>query len=300
MSVLLYRKKNSAGETILSEFTKNSLMKYDVALDADKSDDYYRLLVLDTETTGLDHAESTKVLEIGAIPIFIHKETFKIKSIHFGALIEELEEFKGEITDDVKEALNTNKINLDDLKGKKIDWSKVEEQINLADFVFAHNSLYDRYFVDRHTKNSGNAIWLCSKADIDWLSFGVYSTKQEMIALQHGFEYNAHRAKDDILALIGILLFNTDYTKQLILGGLSKEYDLVVMGNCYDVRELLKKKLGFVWDGDKKVWHKNNVREESIKEIRDKFKLIAEKSPKQISLKAIERDPKNRYKSDHG
>ena len=154
---------------------------------------------LDTETTGINR-RNDKIIEIAIKTLSFEKESGKIVSIDntYESFNDPEEEISHEIT------LLTG-IKNEMVEGKFIDWDKVNHILKSSDLIIAHNASFDRSFVDRYSSQSPKKVWGCSVNDVDWLSKGFTNSKQELLCYWHGFYFNAHRAMNDVDALIHLL-----------------------------------------------------------------------------------------------
>ena len=82
----------------------------------------------------------------------------------------------------------------------------VDSILKNTDIIVAHNAKFDRAFVDRYSSISPSKIWACTINDIDWFEKGFSSQKQELLCYWHGFYFEAHRAMNDVDALIQLLV----------------------------------------------------------------------------------------------
>ena len=210
---------------------------------------------LDTETPGLDKLND-EVIELA------------LKIVKF-------EEGSGKIvsTDHEYESFNDPHKPLDEaitlitgitdemVKGKSIDWSHVDDILRDTDVIVSHNASFDRVFIDRNSAVSPNSVWACSINDINWLRIGFTSTKQELLCHWHGFYFDAHRAMNDVDALIHLLThshYNGDRpVLELIENSKNPVYIIKAINFPYD--EVKKDKLkanGYQWNGTDKIWFK--------------------------------------------
>jgi DNA polymerase-3 subunit epsilon len=158
-----------------------------------------RICFLDLETTGTDNKED-KIIEIAIKCIEITKENGgDVKVI---AAYESLEDPGMPIPES---ATKINGISDNMVKGKKIDWGKVEHIFQTSQLIVAHNAEFDRGFTDQRLEISKNKIWACSINDIDWDARDFKGVKQELLCIWHGFYYEAHRAMGDVDALIHLV-----------------------------------------------------------------------------------------------
>lgn len=154
-------------------------------------------LCMDVETTGLDPARD-KIIEIAAVLFAFESDT--------GSIVGIVEEYVGqedpgrEVPFDV---YLVNGLQRDKLKGKMIDWNKVRELAERAEFYVAHNAKFDYDFVGSKLPRKK---WLCSMEHIDWKRLG-YSKRglQYLLEAHEICTRDAHRAGGDAYAVLALL-----------------------------------------------------------------------------------------------
>ena len=210
---------------------------------------------LDTETTGVNRA-SDKIIELALKVVKFEKASGKIVSID-----KEYESFNDPGEEISQEITMLTGINDEMVEGQAIDWEKVDAILKDAEIVVAHNAGFDRAFVDRYSSVSPYKIWACSMQDIDWLDKGFSSVKQELLCYWHGFYFDAHRAMNDVDALIH-LLTHPSYEADRPLLELMKNsqkptYVIFATNFNYDpVKKDIVKANKYKWNAEDKVWYK--------------------------------------------
>jgi DNA polymerase-3 subunit epsilon len=209
-------------------------------------------VILDTETTGLNH-EKDEIIEIAIRKWIYHKKDhYLIKPV------EEYSQLNAPINNEITPAITEiTGITKQDVEGKKIDWSIVARLIGESDFVLAHNAGFDRPMIEsvpEIKEISASKIWTCSFVQVDWAAKGFLSSKQELLSIFHGFHYAGHRALTDIDALANILL-QGDYLKEILQNAKIKQVRVDCIRAPFESKDLLKAN-GFSWDGENKFWTK--------------------------------------------
>ena len=210
---------------------------------------------LDSETTGLDKLND-QVIELAVKVVKVEENSGKIISIDH-----EYESFNDPNQElDDKITLLTG-INNEMVKGQSIDWSIVDDILKDMDFVVSHNARFDRPFVDRDSEVSPNLVWACSMNDISWMERGFSNTKQELLCYWHGFYFDAHRAMNDIDALIHLLThshYNGDRPIVELIENSKKQFYIIKVTNFPfdEIKKNTIKTNGYSWNPVEKVWYK--------------------------------------------
>lgn len=211
-----------------------------------------RVLVLDTETTGLSHRVD-KIIELAMLLVDVDPES----GLPFGpvALFEGFEDPGMPIPAIAQEVTG---INDDMVRGHRLDDLQVEALVAQADLIVAHNAGFDRPFVEARFPGFAGKAWACSFADIDWKAAGAGSAKLGALANDQGWFYDAHRAQVDCHALLQVLARVVGKGPVTGLGHLmaaarAPSFKLRATGSPFDSKDLLKAR-GYRWDADAKVW----------------------------------------------
>ncbi|MBY5349234.1 3'-5' exonuclease [Rhizobium leguminosarum] len=155
-------------------------------------------VILDTETTGLNH-RNDEIIEIGAVA-FTFDDDGTIGDIVgiYGGLQQPSRPIPPEITrlTGITDAM---------VEGQLIDIQSLRTLIEPADLIIAHNAGFDRPFCEAFSKIFTGKAWACSVSEIDWSSRGFEGTKLGYLVGQAGYFHEGHRAVDDCHALLEIL-----------------------------------------------------------------------------------------------
>ncbi|WP_082441417.1 3'-5' exonuclease [Sphingomonas sp. Leaf230] len=145
----------------------------------------------------------------------------------------------------------------DDLVGCEIDDDTVKRLLCSASFVVAHNSIFDRTWVEDRFPEVRDLPWTCSMSQIDWKARGFDGKVLGYLLMQSGFFHSGHRASADVDALIQLLRHRRDDDctglAELIERGSQTSWLIRARGADFGVKHLLKDR-GYRWSGDDKVW----------------------------------------------
>lgn len=210
-------------------------------------------IILDTETTGRD-ANNDKIIELGMIKFEFCAETgrvFRITDTYNG-----LEDPGMPIS---PEATAVNGITDDMVKGQTLDDARVEEMVADADIIIAHNSRFDRAFMERRMPIFKGKAWGCSLQQVRWEDEGLGSAKLDYLCYKFGFFFEAHRAEADCRALLEMLQCELPVSKVPVLKLIIDSYrnvevNIAAIGAPFEAKDLLKGR-GYRWDPNEKFWH---------------------------------------------
>jgi len=213
-----------------------------------------KVAFVDTETTGIDR-KNDHIIEIAVKVLCFETLSGKILSVE--GSYESFNDPEEDISTDITLLTGIENKMVD---GKFIDWNEVDALFQSVDIIIAHNASFDRAFIDRFSSNSPSKIWACSISDIDWLERGFTSSKQELLCYWHGFYFDAHRAMNDVDALIHLLTFDTGLERpllELIKNSNKSEFVIYAEHFQYDqVKKDILKGNKYRWNPNDKIWFK--------------------------------------------
>lgn len=212
-----------------------------------------KVLILDTETTGLDSSRD-RIIELALILVDVDQATGLPLQVQ--EVFDELEDPGRPIP---AEATRVTGITDAMVAGKRLDEARIAELTKGVDLVIAHNARFDRGFVEARLPAFAQLPWACSVAEIDWQAQGRGSAKLEFLAHELGFFYDAHRAEMDCHALLAVLaapLPNTGETglARLLAAAQATSYRVQATGSPFASKDALRAR-GYRWDAERKVWH---------------------------------------------
>ncbi|HUQ98350.1 MAG TPA: 3'-5' exonuclease [Gemmatimonadaceae bacterium] len=156
-------------------------------------------LFVDVETTGLD-ATTDKIIELSVVRfefsregkifnVFTSESWYEDPGCPIPELITELTGIKDS-----------------DVSGKSINETRVNQLVDGADLIVAHNASFDRPFCECRLAAFARKHWACSCDDINWPAEGFRYRSLEWLAYkQCGMFYQAHRADADCYMGIHVL-----------------------------------------------------------------------------------------------
>jgi DNA polymerase-3 subunit epsilon len=203
--------------------------------------DEIELIVLDTETTGLESA-TCKIIELGLVKLRYSPSLNQISSVVYAQSFFEdpLEPISLQITEICG-------ITDEMVAGHKFDDAHIHDLFAGDPIVIAHNAGFDRGFFDKRFPKLTNLRWACSIIDIDWKAIGVASKSLEYLLLTNGYFYEAHRAQVDCLATAFLLQLYPQGLSQLIDAARSKSYTIRAIGAPFEQKDTLKSR-GYKWE----------------------------------------------------
>lgn len=211
------------------------------------------VLVLDTETTGLDNSRE-KIIELGLLRLAVDRRT--------GLPMGQVEVYDG-LEDPGKaipaEVVAITGITDDKVRGQRLDESRIAAMLSGVDLVIAHNAGFDRPFVESRLPDFAQMAWACSFADVNWKARGQSSAKLENLAQGIGLFYDAHRADVDCHALLAVLANDAPQgefqrpMQELLRAAQQPRYRVYATRAPYESKDQLKAR-GYRWNGDRKVW----------------------------------------------
>ena len=146
-----------------------------------------------------------------------------------------------------------------DVAGQAIDDEAAVRLLRSADFVCAHNARFDRPRVERRLPAAAGLAWACSCSDIDWRGAGFDGRSLGWLLAQCSYFHGAHRAGDDVDAVIQILrqpLPNGGTAlAEMLATARAPSWRFRAVGAAFELKDELRRR-GYRWDaaGDPKCW----------------------------------------------
>lgn len=204
-------------------------------------------LCIDTETTGLNHADD-KIIELGIIAFEYDPTTSAIIRI-----IDKYNGFEDPGCPLANEITEITGITDEMIAGQSFDDDRVKYLADKASLVIAHNSAFDRKFVEERYPDFARLPWACTVTQIDWGKERISSRTLEYLLYKcGGFSINAHRALDDAEGVLGLLLCKLPVSGAPIFKALLEKSDeltskICAVGAPFDKKDILKQR-GYRWN----------------------------------------------------
>ncbi len=208
--------------------------------------------IVDTETTGVNQGVD-KIIELGIVVVEYCPESGQVYRV-----FETFNELEYPGMPIPPESTKVHGITDEMVANKKIDDKAVEALMSDVSVVVAHNSLFDRGFMEARFPLFIKKAWACSYAQIPWKEEGIGSASLEFIAYRSGFHFSGHRASIDCHALLEVLqtdlpVSGTKAMKVLLEKARIPEIKVWALNAPFDNKDKLKEK-GYRWNGDRKTW----------------------------------------------
>ncbi|WP_298814630.1 3'-5' exonuclease [uncultured Sphingomonas sp.] len=207
---------------------------------------------IDVETTSLD-ARTGKIIEL-AIRRFAYDRDGVITGLDDAY---NWREDPGEpLTDDIRALTGLTDA---DLVGQRIDTDVATDLLRSCSFVVAHNSQFDRTWVENRLPDARGLRWCCSMRQVDWRARGFDNRVLGYLLVQDGFYHCGHNAAADVDALIQLLrhedVDGRTALAEMIERGSEPSWIVRARGAAFDMKDRLRER-GYRWDADpqRKVW----------------------------------------------
>lgn len=146
----------------------------------------------------------------------------------------------------------------EDVEQKRINPDKLALLVGRVAWSLAHNSRFDRSFVEAVCPAIAGMPWACSMRDADWAGWGFDGKVLGYLLTQIGlFNQGSHRAMADVVSMVNLLAHKFDDGSTVIGRILAKAeqptWKVEATGAPYDYKDALKRR-GYRWNPLRKVW----------------------------------------------
>jgi len=195
------------------------------------------VLILDTETTGLDE-NNDEVIEIGCI----------LFNVHFKSVLSQLS-FLLPVETNAAEFINGIPVEVSNvIQPWKEGIQFLLKLVEASDFIVAHNAAFDKKWFGKGNLPYIDKKWICSLDDINWSFKKNIKSRPSVTDLALGFNipvWNLHRALADCY-YISEVFKKIDNLEDILLKATEPKYLYKAMVS-YEDRSLAKN-AGFRWN----------------------------------------------------
>ena len=208
-------------------------------------------LVVDTETTSLDW-RTGKIIQIASCAVRFDS---KARIVGIGETRSWLEDPGEPLSPEISRLTGLSD---EDLAGQRIDDAAVEQMLDEAVLIVAHNAKFDRPWWEARFPITRAKPWACSLAEIDWRGHGYEGRGLGVLLDQAAGWFNArHRADADVDALVALLIANlppghTAFAEMLFAAA-KPTMRVSAAGAPFEVKDGLRLR-GYRWAPDQRVW----------------------------------------------
>lgn len=204
------------------------------------------MVILDTETTGIK--TSDEIIELAFVTITYNVELNCLVSID-----KVFDKFREPVNNPITDSITKiTGITAEMVRGKTLSYDDFKEYLPDGKYlIVAHNAGFDRKFVEKLFPEMQKKPWADSLTEVDWLSKGATKHSLEMLMYNIGLFYNAHRAVNDVLALLAVLV-RTRSLQELDMSANNATLEIEV-AVAFDSKDTVKQ-YGFRWNNENKTW----------------------------------------------
>jgi len=192
--------------------------------------DAFRLMILDTETTGVD-TDKDEIIELAYVIV-----EFNAQGI-LGNVIKSFDQLRQPELPILNSHIHG--ITDEDCLGQSIEWGSVAADVQTCHLAVAHNANFDRRILERWCPEFREIAWACTFKDVDYKKRGINSHKLEYLAFVARFHYSAHRALVDVLATLEVIK-RLEAFEELVIAARSTTFVVYAQGAPFSAKDTLK------------------------------------------------------------
>ena len=243
-------------------------------------------VVVDTETTGTVHT-ADQIIELGIVRFDYIVETGQI--VRVSDVYSGLED-PGRPIPPQSTAIH----GLTDLMvaGQRLDEARILQILDGVTIVVAHNSGFDRPFLETRLPVFASLRWGCTWAQIPWEAEGFSGSKLEYLCTTSGFFFDAHRSETDCRALLelirrplprsGVIAF-----KHLLDTSAEPTLRLWAIRSPFETKDVLRER-GWRWQGERRCWYRTVSRSAAVEESEWLKAAVYGGKPAQIEVEVLD------------
>lgn len=249
--------------------------------------EYRRICVLDTETNGLNLSRHQIIELCGAVVAVDEAGRVVAVECVMTGLVDPGQPLSKEISE-------LTGLYDADVAGRSICREQLAALLEHCGGAVAFNSQFDRPFIEKHIGRHVPVPWGCTMADVPWRQLGFEPGPQGYLLAQAGrYMPNAHRAKDDVLALVELLdhvCKDGESVMAKVLAAMdAPAWRFEASTAAYGFRDDLRdRRYRFAKERTHKLWHKH-VRPMEFREEYRWYKKTIGKRPVVVPMPASER-----------
>lgn len=203
------------------------------------------VLLIDTETTGLDPAEGATCIEVACqrLDLELRQPVDGFHSLIHCEGGNPAEHVNGIPTKLVERAPKADVV-----------WKRVAKMISGSDLIISHRVEFDYMFFPKDLREQ--KPWCCSKFDIEWPR-GKNGDDLLHLAIANGCAVaSAHRAMSDVevLSRIFMRVMEQHDIDEMFRRALRPKKKVISLAHFLE-KDTVKQN-GFAWDADNKIWYK--------------------------------------------
>lgn len=237
--------------------------------------DEINLIIVDTETTGLDKNQH-EMIELGLIKFTYSPSKNQVTKVL--GCVSFFEQPKEPITE---ELFKVHGITNDMVAGHTFPVEQIQQIFSDVSLVIAHNASFDRGFFDKRFERLANLPWACSIKEVAWDNYGYEGSKLLYLLYQTEYFYSAHRADIDCIATLWLFLHSQGSLAEILSNSAKQNTIIRCFYAPYNVKDALKER-GYRWQ-DAQAPMKHWYREVEQQELAEEMAWLSELCPNKVN-----------------